>query len=109
MVPEATGACCCGATCLLRTAALCTGANTFFAGGGTVCNTFGANNRAPCCLANYNQTRDAQNQPTVTVQDIFDFLGGYFSNDPKANINGSATVSVQDIFDFLGAYFAGCS
>jgi hypothetical protein len=40
------------------------------------------------------------------VQDIFDFLSGYFSSDPCSDFNGSGT-SVQDIFDFLGAYFAG--
>jgi hypothetical protein len=42
----------------------------------------------------------------VSVQDIFDFLSGYFSADPCADSNDSGTVSVQDIFDFLSAYFA---
>ena len=44
----------------------------------------------------------------VTVQDIFDFLAFYFSNDGRADINGSGGLSVQDIFDFLAAYFGGC-
>jgi hypothetical protein len=44
----------------------------------------------------------------VSVQDIFDFLGAYFSGDPLADVNASGTVTVQDIFDFLGGYFAGC-
>jgi hypothetical protein len=44
----------------------------------------------------------------VSVQDIFDFLAAYFSNDPRADINGSGAITVQDIFDFLAAYFGGC-
>jgi hypothetical protein len=44
----------------------------------------------------------------VSVQDIFDFLGAYFSNDARADINGVGGVTVQDIFDFLAAYFTGC-
>ncbi len=41
---------------------------------------------------------------TVTVQDIFDFLGGYFTGHGDAN--GDGVTSVQDIFDFLAAYFS---
>ncbi len=41
----------------------------------------------------------------VSVQDVFDYLGGYFANAGDFNANGST--SVQDIFDFLTAYFAG--
>lgn len=47
---------------------------------------------------------------SLTVQDIFDFLTAYFSNDPRGDFNGSGLpATVQDIFDFLAAYFAGCS
>jgi hypothetical protein len=84
------------------TAASCTGANTSYKGDGTVCNAPG-NNTMPCCKADYNQSG------SVTVQDIFDFLGGYFTQDPRADINGAGGVTVQDIFDFLGAYFSGCA
>jgi len=52
------------------------------------------------CAADWND--DA----SVSVQDIFDFLAGYFANDGDANGDGAS--SVQDIFEFLGAYFAGC-
>jgi hypothetical protein len=96
------GACCRGSTCAVGTAATCTGANTLFAGAGTVCNAFGGNTTTPCCLADYNHVGG------VTVQDIFDFLSGYFTLSPNADINGSGAVSVQDIFDFLSVYFAGC-
>jgi hypothetical protein len=44
----------------------------------------------------------------ISVQDLFDFLAAYFSNDPRADFNASGAISVQDIFDFLAAYFAGC-
>ncbi len=44
----------------------------------------------------------------LTVQDIFDYLSAYFSNDPRADFNGAGGITVQDIFDYLSAYFAGC-
>lgn len=56
---------------------------------------------ASTCIADFN------NDQTVGVQDIFDFLGAYFVGDPSADINGGG-ITVQDIFDFLTAYFAGC-
>jgi hypothetical protein len=95
------GACCSGSTCTSTTAAGCTGTFTQFAGIGTVCN-LPNNFTTPCCKADYNQSG------TLTVQDIFDFLAGYFSADAKADINGGG-ISVQDIFDYLAAYFAGCA
>jgi hypothetical protein len=55
----------------------------------------------PCCKADYNHVGG------VTVQDIFDFLAGYFATNPFADANGSGSVTVQDIFDFLAAYFQG--
>jgi hypothetical protein len=56
----------------------------------------------PQCIADFNGSG------AVTVQDIFDFLAAYFSNNPAADVNDSGSVTVQDIFDFLAAYFAGC-
>lgn len=56
----------------------------------------------PTCPADYNESGD------LSVQDIFDFLAGYFGQDPQADFNGNSELSVQDIFDFLAAYFAGC-
>jgi hypothetical protein len=70
-------------------------------GAGSACNAPG-NNRAPCCKADYNHSGAA------SVQDIFDFLAGYFSANTCADFNASGAVSVQDIFDFLAAYFSGC-
>lgn len=44
----------------------------------------------------------------LTVQDVFDFLTAWFSNDPRADFNGVGGLTVQDVFDFLGAWFQGC-
>jgi hypothetical protein len=97
-----TGACCSGSSCSATTSAACTGANTSFSGNGTACNAAG-NYTTPCCKADYNHVGG------VTVQDIFDFLNGYFTVNLQADANGNGAVTVQDIFDFLGAYFAGCA
>lgn len=44
----------------------------------------------------------------ISVQNVFDFLGAFFANDPQADINDAGGVSVQDVFDFLGFFFEGC-
>jgi hypothetical protein len=54
------------------------------------------------CAADFNQSGG------VSVQDIFDFLAAYFTQDLRADVNASGGVSVQDVFDFLVAYFIGC-
>ena len=56
----------------------------------------------PACPADFNQSG------TLTVQDIFEFLGAYFGGAAGADFNGAGGITVQDIFDFLAAYFAGC-
>ena len=100
-IPQ-NGACCCGATCSLTSAAACVGTNKSFAGTGTVCTPFSFT--APCCRGDYNKS----GSPT-SVQDIFDFLTGYFSGDACADTNDTGGANtVQDIFDFLTAYFGGC-
>ena len=55
------------------------------------------------CPADYNHSGGSP-----TVQDIFDFLAGYFAGDIAADFNGVGGLSVQDIFDFLAAYFTPC-
>ncbi|MCC6321259.1 MAG: hypothetical protein IT438_07475 [Phycisphaerales bacterium] len=109
-----SGACCCGSSCSVTTATACVGTNRTFSGSGTVCTPFSLT--APCCRANFNKSDAGPGAPAgVSVQDIFDFLTGYFTSDPCANTNDSEAgpgapngVSVQDIFDFLSAYFGGC-
>jgi hypothetical protein len=54
------------------------------------------------CAADFNCSG------TASVQDVFDFLGAYFTGHAWADFNGSGAVTVQDIFDYLAAYFAGC-
>ncbi len=51
---------------------------------------------------------DINHSGTLSVQDLFDFLAGYFSAAPWADFNFSGTTTVQDLFDLLAAYFAGC-
>jgi len=104
-----TGACCCGSTCSLTTAASCAGTNQAFVGSGTACNPLG-NTTAPCCRADYNHSGAATGQ--TTVQDVFDFLTGFFANDPCADVDGSGganPISVQDVFDYLSLFFAAAS
>lgn len=66
----------------------------------------GSNNasflRVLACPADYNGSG------TVNVQDIFDFLGGWFAGDIRADFNGNSSIAVQDIFDFLATWFSGC-
>jgi hypothetical protein len=58
---------------------------------------------ASFCPADYNHSGGSP-----TVQDIYDFLAGYFGGAPAADFNGASGITVQDIFDFLGAYFTPC-
>lgn len=53
----------------------------------------------PAQTADYNQ--DGQ----ISVQDIFDYLAGWFAMNPNADFNGDGMTTVQDIFDFLAAWF----
>lgn len=57
---------------------------------------------SPPCRADFNENG------TVSAQDIFDFLGAWFSGDHRADFNGANCLTAQDIFDFLAAWFAGC-
>lgn len=99
--PQPTGACCCGSNCSQTTAAACTGPNRSFTGVGMTCTPYSST--VPCCRGDYNKSN------SIGVQDIFDFLAGYFSGDSCADANDSGGPhSPQDIFDFLAAYFSGC-
>jgi hypothetical protein len=95
--PQPSGACCTGTACASSTQAACSGA---WQGAATACGAAG--NPTTCCPANYNLTGG------VGVQDIFDFLNGFFAADPRADFNHVNGINVQDIFDFLAAWFVGC-
>ena len=56
----------------------------------------------PPCPADFNTSG------TLNVQDIFDFLAGWFAASPAADFNHVSGLTVQDIFDFLAAWFTGC-
>ena len=52
--------------------------------------------------------QDFNGDGNVSVQDIFDFLGAWFSGNASADFNCSGGApGVQDIFDFLAAWFTG--
>ena len=44
----------------------------------------------------------------ITVQDIFEYLNGWFASNPATDVDGVPGLSVQDIFSFLNTWFAGC-
>jgi hypothetical protein len=54
------------------------------------------------CVADYNCSGG------VSVDDIFDYLNGWFAGAPAADVNGVDGLTVQDIFDFINAWLAGC-
>lgn len=54
----------------------------------------------PACAADWN------GQGGVTLQDLFDFIGAYFSGNGDFNNDGGTTV--QDVLDFVDAWFTGC-
>jgi hypothetical protein len=98
----ARGACCSGAVgCTVTTQGDCPAPGSFNLGVSCAPDSDPCGKGLPCA-ADYNQSG------AVTVQDIFDFLAGYFSGDPAADFNGVGGLSVQDIVDFLAAYFTGC-
>lgn len=55
------------------------------------------------CRADYNS------DGTVSVQDLFSFLAGWFDLEPDADFDGNGVWGVQDIFSYLAAWFTGCS
>jgi hypothetical protein len=99
--PQPVGGCCTGTACGITTEADCAAAGGSFLGTYSTC-TDEPGNPISCCPANINRLGG------LSVQDIFDFLAAYFTQDPVADFNQSGTISVQDIFDFLAGWFAGC-
>ncbi len=50
------------------------------------------------------RSADINGDLAISVQDLFDFLGAYFSG--SGDFNNDGTTAVQDIFDFLATWFA---
>ena len=101
------GVCCIGALCSSTVSqsscvAPSSGIGAAFAAGTSACN--GASQAtSPCCYSDFNKSG------SVTVQDIFDFLGAWFMSSPYAHVGGDGvqTPSIQDIFSFLADWFGG--
>lgn len=95
---NAAGACCVNTSCAVLSSAACSPG--VYQGNGSACGPIG--NPTTCCPANYDLVGG------LTPSDIFAFLNGYFSADPRADFNGDGVRTPTDIFAFLNAYFAGC-
>jgi hypothetical protein len=54
------------------------------------------------CMADYNCTGG------ISVQDLFDYLAGWFASDSRADYNHDGSATVSDIFSFIGSWFTGC-
>lgn len=54
-------------------------------------------------------TADFNNDQSVTVGDILDFLSAWSGNQTMSDLNNDGAYSVGDILDFLGLWSAGCS
>ncbi len=68
------------------------------------------NNRVLSYVVTQNPcAADANGSGTLSVQDVFDYIGAFFANSPGADFNGVGGVTVQDLFDYLAAYFVGCA
>ncbi len=102
-VNPVTGACCTGwgtqKGCTIVDPVNCIGVTTptlAYRGNCTACGT------PFCCGADYN------NNGSLEIQDIFDFLAAWFQQVFTSDFNHDGAKNVQDIFDFLAAWFAGC-
>lgn len=99
--PGVPGACCIGATCVMLPPESCLGPRTRFTGSTVECGSAAI---APCCRSDFNQ------DGTVGVVDIFDFLNLWFigNTDAAMSTNGQSIPVINDIFQFLNAWFVGC-
>ncbi|MBC7771778.1 MAG: PQQ-dependent sugar dehydrogenase [Pyrinomonadaceae bacterium] len=52
------------------------------------------------CACDWNQSG------SITSQDFFDFIAGFFNNN--ADFNNSGITDSQDFFDFVACFFSGC-
>ncbi|MBC7772021.1 MAG: PQQ-dependent sugar dehydrogenase [Pyrinomonadaceae bacterium] len=101
--PPATGACCVGTVCSIATAVDRRTAEGTYQGDNTVCgkNTCPPPATCPC---------DWNDDLTLTSQDFFDFLAGFFNDN--GDFNGDMMTTSQDFFDFIACFFeppAGCN
>jgi len=53
-------------------------------------------------------TPDFNQDGTLSVQDLFDFLATWFAGTAEADYNGDGNVGIGDIFSYIGGWFGGC-
>jgi hypothetical protein len=58
--------------------------------------------QASLCTADYNCDQ------AIGVQDIFDYLAGFFAQDNRADFDHAGGITIGDIFSYLSSWFAGC-
>lgn len=72
----------------------------------TVTNSCGAVTTAPAsvraCIADHDCNA------VFTVDDLFLYLNDWFTNQPRADVDGRAGTTIDDLFFFLNAWFRGC-
>lgn len=96
------GACCINTSCSATSQGECAGPGRTFSGASTTCNVPG-NGTTPCCRGDTNQ------DGTVALQDLFDFLSLWFAQAPGANADGFEGIGVEDLFAFLRSWFSQCN
>ena len=71
---------------------------------GSVCSTL-ASDAAPVtfCRADFNCSG------TLTIADLFDYLGAWFAADPHADFDTAPGLSMNDIVEYVNTWFAGCN
>jgi hypothetical protein len=56
----------------------------------------------PTCRVDYD------NNGSVSLDDVFQFINGWFAQAPAADYDNSTTFTIDDIFQFINAWFTGC-
>lgn len=67
---------------------------------GTATSSFATLTIGAPCACDWNQSG------TLTSQDFFDFIAGFFNDN--ADFNNTGATDSQDFFDFLACFFSGC-
>ncbi len=84
-----------------RPARLCVGGR-FVGAGGRASAYFAQFGAVACCPADFNA------DGYVNSNDLFEFLGAFFSSHADADVNADGFINTSDFFDVLAGVFVGC-